>query len=484
MSRTLALLLSAALALTACTGSGDTSPTGSAPASAPASASASAPDTPWPAPKPQRPVVELSFDVADDLRSAKGTERVRFTPDRRVCELVFRLWPNEPTGAEAGTSLTVGAVRVGGTALRLTSEAGGAPAGKPGTILVAALPACVEAGTAVTADLDFALRLASRTDGRIGYSSAAQIAWLGTAFPLLAWQDGVGWVRDPAVPVTGESTTSETFDLASLRVTAPSRYAVAGAGRATGTKPGSAPDTTVHEFTADAVRDVSITVGRIVLSTFDASGTSVTLALPQVGSRADAERWRAQISESLAELVAQFGPVPYPQLWISVLPEVTDGVEYPGAVQLGDVYPAQDRWLITHELAHQWFYGLVGNNQGLHPWLDEALATYAQEVVDPTKLSQEDPQEWMGIDGAVGESMAQWNVRRRSSDAYVSTVYRQGARALLQARQAAGPEAFDAAIQEYLRANAHRIATPQDFAAALEGLPEARRILQEAGALP
>ena len=232
------------------------------------------------------------------------------------------------------------------------------------------------------------------------------------------------------------------------------------------------------------MRDVSITVGRIVLSTFDASGTSVTLALPQVGSRADAERWRAQISESLAELVAQFGPVPYPQLWISVLPEVTDGVEYPGAVQLGDVYPAQDRWLITHELAHQWFYGLVGNNQGLHPWLDEALATYAQEVVDPTKLSQEDPQEWMGIDGAVGESMAQWNVRRRSSDAYVSTVYRQGARALLQARQAAGPEAFDAAIQEYLRANAHRIATPQDFAAALEGLPEARRILQEAGALP
>ena len=46
----------------------------------------------------------------------------------------------------------------------------------------------------------------------------------------------------------------------------------------------------------------------------DASGSSVTLALPQVGSRADAERWRAQISESLAELVAQFGPRLGPQV--------------------------------------------------------------------------------------------------------------------------------------------------------------------------
>ena len=483
MPRRFAALIAALCALTACTAPASSpDPSGS---SAPApEGSSQAVAAAWPEPKSDRPVVELSFDVAEDLRSVTGRERIRFTPDRRVCELVFRLWPNGPSSAESGNSLSVSALRLGSTALQVTSEPAGAPAGSPGTILIAALPTCVDAGSPVTADLDFTVRLAPRTDGRIGYSSAAQVAWFGTAFPLLAWQDGVGWVRDPAVSVIGESATSETFDLSSLRVTAPARFDVAGVGRPVGTTPGRAPDTTVHEFAADAVRDVTVTVGRIDLTTFDASGTSVTLALPEAGSRADAGRWRAQVTESLAELVAQFGPVPYPNLWISVLPEVTDGVEYPGAVQLGDVYPPQERWLITHELAHQWFYGLVGNNQGKDPWLDEALATYAQEVVEPTSLSHDDPQEWLGFEGAVGESMAQWNERRRSSDAYVATVYRRGGRALLQARQEAGPAAFDAAIGAYLRANAHRIATPADLATALEPVPQARRVLQEAGALP
>ena len=34
--------------------------------------------------------------------------------------------------------------------------------------------------------------------------------------------------------------------------------------------------------------------------------------------------------------------------------------------------------LITaHEIAHQWFYSLVGNNQARDPWLDEGFASYA-----------------------------------------------------------------------------------------------------------
>lgn len=496
MSAALRLLLVVLLALTACTApgrsgdadstAGSTGYSGASPGSTEGSTEVSTrgPDAPWPAAAADRPVVELSFDVADDLRSATGRERVRFTPDRRVCELVFRLWPNGPSSAEAGTALTVGAVRVGGRPVSVTTQPGGAPQGRTGTILVAALPACAPAGTAVSADLDFTVQLAPRTDGRIGHATRAEVAWLGTAFPLLAWQQGAGWVTDPAVPVIGESATSETFRLSRLDVTAASRYEVAGAGRATGTDAGPRADTTVHHFTADAVRDVTVTVGRLDLTTFEASGTRVTLARPADGSRADAAAWREQLSDALRRLTAQFGPVPYPQLWVSVLPEVTDGVEYPGAIQFGDVAPDRERWLVVHELAHQWFYGLVGNNQGLHPWLDEALATYAQEVVDPTTLSEPDPQELLGVEGAVGESMAQWDERRRSSDAYVATVYRRGGRAILQARAAAGAEAFDTALRDYLRTNAHRIATPEDLAAALQGLPEALRVLREAGALP
>ena len=49
-------------------------------------------------PDPNRPRITLSFDLADDLATVKGTEKVVFTPDRPVSEVVFRLTAN--TGAE------------------------------------------------------------------------------------------------------------------------------------------------------------------------------------------------------------------------------------------------------------------------------------------------------------------------------------------------------------------------------------------------
>ena len=43
-----------------------------------------------------------------------------------------------------------------------------------------------------------------------------------------------------------------------------------------------------------------------------------------------------------------------------------------------------EKYVVHHETAHQWFYSLVGNDQALDPWLDEALATWAQAVFDRT----------------------------------------------------------------------------------------------------
>jgi peptidase M1-like protein len=54
------------------------------------------------------------------------------------------------------------------------------------------------------------------------------------------------------------------------------------------------------------------------------------------------------------------------------------GMEYP---ELIFSIPAAD--VITHEVAHQWWYGLVGNNQYLEPWLDESFASYSHERLHP-----------------------------------------------------------------------------------------------------
>jgi aminopeptidase N len=59
-------------------------------------------------------------------------------------------------------------------------------------------------------------------------------------------------------------------------------------------------------------------------------------------------------------------------------PGAFGGIEYPGLVYLGTLGSG---WVIeptVHEVAHQWFYGLIGDDQIEEPWLDEAAATYAE----------------------------------------------------------------------------------------------------------
>lgn len=430
-----------------------------------------------------RPVVDLEFTMADDLASASGHERVVFTPDLQVCELVFRDWPNKPATAERGNSLEVVSAKVNGAAVEPVVQAAGAPPSAPGTLVELPLPACSPAGTPVTAELDFRLTLGPRTDERVGVARDGTLAWFGTAYPLLAWENGRGWARDEAVRVTGETATSEVFDLASLRVTAPSRYAVLGTGELVGSDRGFGSRTT-HEFRAPAVRDVTVTVGELSLVERRVGDTVIHVGGPAAALDRPLDQWADAVADSVKRVSDYLGPVPYHHLWVSVIPDQTEGIEFPGAIQLGNLDLDRDRWLITHEVAHQWFYGLVGNNQALHPWMDESFASFVQQVVDDPRMDPEPTNaSSRRASSQVGGAMADWDGSRRGSDRYVSAVYGAGADMLINARRDAGPQAFDQAMRAYLHDNANRIATPADVEHAFAHLPKAIERMKAAGAL-
>ncbi|HYY11504.1 MAG TPA: M1 family aminopeptidase [Kineosporiaceae bacterium] len=441
-----------------------------------------APERDYAEPWPDRPVVDLRFEVAPDLATVAGREVVEFTPDLDTCELVFRSWPNKPATSRAGSSLTVSDVRVDGRDADVVDVAAGAPAGAPaGTLVEVPLADCVTAGETVTAELTFGLVLGEDVNERVGTSSDAEVAWFATAFPLLAWERGRGWQRGPAVPVNGETAVSEDFRLDSMEVVAPSGYEVLGTGAADGAED-QQDGTTVHRFTAPAVRDVAVAVGDLDVAERTIDGVRVHVGLDQGVSQADAEAWLDQIQESKSELVDLLGPFPYDDLWVVVLSAQTSGIEFPGAIQFGDVDPVDRRGLVTHELAHMWFYGLVGNDQGEHPWLDESFATFAQSVADGDEVP------FAHLDAAdsppVGGSMTYWAAEfQRPDSTYYDTVYTLGGAALVEARQQAGEEAFDADLAEYVAANAHSIATPDDVRRAFSDLPEVLQVLREVGAL-
>ncbi|WP_338105107.1 M1 family aminopeptidase [Modestobacter muralis] len=451
--------LAVLLLVTGCTDSGP----GEAPAAVASSSGGCAAGRA--APDPDRPVVDLAFSLAEDRRTVTGTETVVFTPDLPTDELVFRLVPNGPDTTSRGNELTVGAVRgadVGGGGHEDAGAAG------PGGRYVVALTRTLAAGESTEVALDFTLRLGGGGFERLG--TAPDVSWWASGAPLLAWEPGVGWARDPFTALTGETASSPVADT-TVSVDAPAELTVLMTGdQAEPTRERDGRRTwTSHEPVA---RDVSVAVGAFTTAETDVDGVRVTTGvLPGAGR--DPARLARETAAAIEALTARFGPFPYATLTVPWLPDLGGGIEYPSSVLLAST----DEQVLVHEVAHMWFYGMVGNSQFRDPWLDESLASYAESVTGqpPAAAVARD----LATEGDVGGSMADFADDR----AYVRAVYVTGGAVLLTARERSGADAFDAALRCYADAAAWTTATPADVAAALADLPAALAVLQEAGAL-
>ena len=169
----------------------------------------------------------------------------------------------------------------------------------------------------------------------------------------------------------------------------------------------------------------------------------------------------------------------YPHSSLAVVEaDFYDGMEYDGLVFIGSEYFQDDRTspanylttLTAHEVAHQWWYGLAGNDPAAEPWLDEALATYSEllfyerarpELTDwwwDFRVARFEPQGW--VDSRIYEQAA--------FRPYVDAVYLRGALFLHEVRGAMGDEAFFAFLRDYLAHAAFRLATGADFFAAMD----------------
>jgi hypothetical protein len=233
-----------------------------------------------------------------------------------------------------------------------------------------------------------------------------------------------------------------------------------------------------HHFSAVAIRDVAVAVGPMELTTREAAGVPVVVGVT-TGLGESGPRIADRVADAVRHHTALLGPFPFSRLVVPVLPDIAGGIEYPGLFLLGR--KQADDATPSHETAHEWFYGLVGDNQGRDPWLDESFATYAEALVRGTGGRYLTTRIPAAGQGRVGAPMTYWEPR---ASVYYRSVYVQGAAALLRARSAAGAVAFDRAIRCYVAANAHTVATPADLERALKGLPAAVAALRRVGALP
>jgi hypothetical protein len=230
---------------------------------------------------------------------------------------------------------------------------------------------------------------------------------------------------------------------------------------------------------ATAVRDFALALGR-----FRIAQTTVRLPHPvhvvvgvQPGTGTRPPSTYLQLAANALRIhSSRFGAYPRSTYSLAVMPDFVDpvGIEYPNLVFVG----AESDLTIGHETGHQWFYSLVGNDQGHDPWLDEGLASWADVRaggVQAGDLNTPIPPEYRN---RLGEPMGFWD--KLGGRAIHFGIYVGG----IQALAALGaPEDVDCALRAYVTANAYRTATPDDLLAALVPFfPDARAKLEARGA--
>ena len=107
--------------------------------------------------------------------------------------------------------------------------------------------------------------------------------------------------------------------------------------------------------------------------------------------------------DSIKLFTKKYGPYPYSELDLTESPFSSDtgGMEYSGLVMIAQDTFARKKAAskedydsviedVSHEVAHQWFFNTVGNDEYTEPWLDEGMAEFSEDIIfdlTPTKTS-------------------------------------------------------------------------------------------------
>lgn len=405
----------------------------------------------YPAPWPDRPRYRARIEVDPAGGRVEGELAVRFVPPEATDRLVFRLWANGPRVGAAGGRLEITRAVVDGTTTSGAYESGNAGPGTPGTIYTLTRGKGFGGGVPVQVDLRFTLEMPGAVNERVAQVGSS--LRLGSVLPMLAYIRGEGWHLSPAVGNFSESVASEVADY-DVEVVAPAGFETLATGEEV--EPG--------RFVAGAVRDWAATVGRLRLAEGTAQGgrTRVVVGVAE-GAGDDAPRRLDLTIRALDGLAARFGPYPHPVLTVAVTPSLSGGIEFPQHFQLG-AGTSNDH--LVHEVAHMWFYSLVGSDQYRDPWLDEGLAEYAENRFrNSIGASRATAIPGFGA-GRLGESHEYW---ARDTGAFYRSVYVQGLQALTAfGDEVGGLDVLDCALRRYVLDNAYGFTRPADLVEALE----------------
>ena len=223
----------------------------------------------------------------------------------------------------------------------------------------------------------------------------------------------------------------------------------------TGDRVYASADKRVQRFEARDVRDVTVTAAtRLPYPRADGRRHDHPHVLPLIDER-DGHPRRGR--QRLHQAPGSAGRLP-----VSTFKVVQSaggyGMESPRLIWIPyGTGTANLKYLVTHETAHQWFYGLVGNDQARQPFADEAAADFVARSVLGLKRSSRCP-----------TGLLDHDIYHYTSTCYYEKVYIQGGNLIDAVRLKLGSTRFWATLKGYVAAHRYGLSSTKTLLEAFD----------------
>ncbi len=261
------------------------------------------------------------------------------------------------------------------------------------TVMVVDLPRPVAPGETVRVELEWRAKI-PRTFARTGFRG--DYYFLAHWFPKLGVFEGEGWNCHQFHAATEFFSDYGVYD---VTMTVPERFVLGATGRLLNR--GANDDGTVsyrhvqedvHAFTWTVSPDFVERVRRFEREGLPAVDMRLLLQ-PEHLSQAD-RHFRAT-EAALEHYGRWYGPYPYGHITIvdPAWKSGSGGMEYPtlftaGTRLFNPLGGGRPEGVTIHEAGHQFWYGIVGNNEFEHAWIDEGLNTFSTARVLDVEYGQ------------------------------------------------------------------------------------------------
>lgn len=406
----------------------------------------------------------IDLDLGEGFTSVRGRQQVHYTNREEISlnEIFVRLFPNA-----LGGEMTVSDVTVDGVNVSSSYEF-------ERTALRVPLPQPLVPGQDVILSMNFQITVPETLDQGYGLLSHTQgILALDTPYAAIPVYDDEGWNVETPPPNADTSFNDASFYL--VRVTAPSEFKLVTTG--VEVEQEIEDGTQMVTFSQGPARDFFISGSTEYVTVTEQLGET------QISSYALADQEKAAkialdaAVNALRVFSRRFGPYPYTEFDVAATPMLALGIEYLGTVGIterlydpnGQTQAQIIEGTVAHEVAHQWFYNLVGSDQIDEPWLDEAFAQYITWLFYVDQYGAQAAEGWR----ASWES--RWDrIGRRTKpvglpageygrDEYSPIVYGRGPLFLSALAERMGQQVFDQFLSDYAMRFRWGITTTGDF---------------------